>query len=209
MCDYETLRAGRHGLVERCDDGRTIIHVGDLSPRCGDCRTGTLQWAEAGYVPWHRICDGCGAHRDLHPIVWWLTWGEDGPELIDDLAMPRYPASQYVRDKALALVLSGRVGGRVERQRGTWRVDGDHGVYTVTLRRGEWTCTCPAEATCSHIVAARMAEDGTVYRLGARSLVTWDHVREALARVEPGGPEAGGAPHIDGCWARRARFYRR
>jgi hypothetical protein len=35
-------------------------------PVCGDCSKGTLCWAEAGYVPWHRICDHCGSHWDLH-----------------------------------------------------------------------------------------------------------------------------------------------
>jgi hypothetical protein len=24
--------------------------------------TGTIRWAEAGYVPGYRICDGCGRH---------------------------------------------------------------------------------------------------------------------------------------------------
>lgn len=29
---------------------------------------GIMRWAEAGYVPWHRICDRCGEHWDLHLI---------------------------------------------------------------------------------------------------------------------------------------------
>ena len=45
-----------------------ILHTGDWSPACSACGRGTLQWAEAGYVPWHRICDDCGAHWDLHPL---------------------------------------------------------------------------------------------------------------------------------------------
>ena len=54
------------------DDGKTLLHaghgMGDFSPVCPDCGTGILQWAEGGFVPWHRICDTCGSHWDLHPI---------------------------------------------------------------------------------------------------------------------------------------------
>lgn len=38
-----------------------------VAPKCVDCGEGTLQWAEGGFVPWHRICDVCGSHWDLHP----------------------------------------------------------------------------------------------------------------------------------------------
>lgn len=37
------------------------------APLCVDCGVGHLQWAEGGYVSWHRICDTCGSHWDLHP----------------------------------------------------------------------------------------------------------------------------------------------
>lgn len=55
---------------EQQDDGRIILHAGDCQPICADCEVGRLQWAEAGYVPWHRICDRCGSHWDLHQITW-------------------------------------------------------------------------------------------------------------------------------------------
>lgn len=29
---------------------------------CPICPDGTIRWAEAGYVPGYRICDGCGRH---------------------------------------------------------------------------------------------------------------------------------------------------
>lgn len=29
---------------------------------CPRCTTGTVRWAEAGYVPGYRICDGCDTH---------------------------------------------------------------------------------------------------------------------------------------------------
>lgn len=57
----------------RRDDGCTLIHVGPEEPTCPDCRRGTLRWAEAGYVPWHRICTVCGSHWELHPVNYYLT----------------------------------------------------------------------------------------------------------------------------------------
>lgn len=30
---------------------------------------GIMRWAEAGYVPWHRICDRCGSHWDMRPVT--------------------------------------------------------------------------------------------------------------------------------------------
>lgn len=54
----------------RKDDGRTIVCAGRVDgPPC-TCGRGHLQWAEAGYVPYHRICDGCGSHWELHPVMW-------------------------------------------------------------------------------------------------------------------------------------------
>lgn len=29
---------------------------------CPRCATGVVRWAEAGYAPGYRICDGCGAN---------------------------------------------------------------------------------------------------------------------------------------------------
>lgn len=29
---------------------------------CPWCKTGTIRWAEDGFVPGYRICDGCGQH---------------------------------------------------------------------------------------------------------------------------------------------------
>ncbi len=53
---------------EAPDDGAILVHVGAALPTCLDCGVGKLQWAEAGYVPWHRICDGCGSHWSQHPF---------------------------------------------------------------------------------------------------------------------------------------------
>jgi hypothetical protein len=67
------------------DDGyRTVIEitahipipdsnaVHSLSPwittilPCPDCAQ-TMIWAEDGYGPWHRICNGCGSHWTVTP----------------------------------------------------------------------------------------------------------------------------------------------
>lgn len=55
------------------DDGLIVVAGGNL-PVCPDCGQGHLQWAEAGYVPWHRICDVCGSHWSLHPVRY-MQWG--------------------------------------------------------------------------------------------------------------------------------------
>lgn len=62
---------GREGR----DDGARIVWLADPAGRWGShtgpCPCGgIMRWAEAGYVPWHRICDHCGAHWDLHPILY-------------------------------------------------------------------------------------------------------------------------------------------
>jgi hypothetical protein len=61
--------------VELEDDGAIIVSGGQ-SPQCPDCELGHLCWAEAGYVPWHRICGVCGSHWDLHPVTYY-QWRPD------------------------------------------------------------------------------------------------------------------------------------
>ena len=61
---------------QQCEDDQRALNTtgscsphqecAQTSPRCPDCKRGTLQWAEAGYTPWHRICDTCGSHWSLH-----------------------------------------------------------------------------------------------------------------------------------------------
>lgn len=67
---------------EAGDDGKVVLaagvdsydpggHLGAhpaVAPLCGDCGVGRLAWAEAGHVPFHRICNVCGSHWDAHPI---------------------------------------------------------------------------------------------------------------------------------------------
>jgi hypothetical protein len=59
---------------EASDDGKVTLSTAmddwGGSPLCGDCQAGHLQWAEAAYTAWHRICGICGSHWDLHPIQW-------------------------------------------------------------------------------------------------------------------------------------------
>lgn len=204
MCEYETRVGSYADLLDspardRCDDGSTLVHAGDLSPTCTDCGRGTLQWAEAGYVPWHRICDACGSHWDLHPVVLFVEWGPDGWTLWDEVPVP-------AMSRKVAVMLA---EGRVRRNREVWTVIGDHDTYSVRRTRRGWMCTCPNDMECSHIAAVQLWEHGVAHRARVRSMVTWEHVHAAIVRTQPGGPEAGGVPHVDGCWARRARFYRR
>lgn len=44
-------------LTGRNDYWRAVTDV-----PCPACKMGTIRWAEAGYVPGYRICDGCGRH---------------------------------------------------------------------------------------------------------------------------------------------------
>ena len=58
------------------DDGAVV--VGLLSQLiCTDCGRGALKHAEAGYVPWHRICDVCGSHWYENPVIY-TKLGEQG-----------------------------------------------------------------------------------------------------------------------------------
>lgn len=72
--DYKTLLDMEY--EERPDDDLivyTIARDQDCSWNEGVCPCGgIMRWAEAGYVPWHRICDRCGAHWELHPVTVYL-----------------------------------------------------------------------------------------------------------------------------------------
>src|SRR3990167_3068638 len=71
---------------ERPDDGKILLHVGDWNCPCTCGRGGTLMWAEAGYVAWHRICNACGSHWDLHPWTLFVSGDADAeiPVLLSD-----------------------------------------------------------------------------------------------------------------------------
>lgn len=68
------------------DDGAAGLAVGAAveEQKCPDCGVGELCWAEAGYVPWHRVCDRCGSHWSLAVATPWgparrvhvTSWGE-------------------------------------------------------------------------------------------------------------------------------------
>jgi hypothetical protein len=54
------------------DDGRMLVHVGDLSPHCADCSDGTLQLAPLSQSLQHRVCNQCGSHWHLHRLEYLL-----------------------------------------------------------------------------------------------------------------------------------------
>lgn len=126
MADYVTRigarrrRTAGRGLYDqrsyaRPDDGRIILHAGDLTPTCPDCGVGKLLWAEAGYVAWHRICSHCGSHWDLHPRSYYVTSDGEllttGPDGV--LAPPLGPTSREpgapLHAELLALVTIGHI----------------------------------------------------------------------------------------------------
>jgi hypothetical protein len=74
---------------------------------------GRLRWAEAGYVPWHRICDRCGSHWELYP----MTWG------------PARPSSH--RATARAAELRAKSGGLVRWQDGRGEVPIDPDAHVT------------------------------------------------------------------------------
>jgi ribosomal protein S27E len=50
------------------DDGKSVECGTEPWPdhvKCPDCEQAEVVWAEAGYVPGHRICPGCGSHWEL------------------------------------------------------------------------------------------------------------------------------------------------
>ena len=55
---WECSQGGEKALPHMCSR---------VQPTCPDCGEGILCWAELGYAPWHRICNFCGSHWDLHP----------------------------------------------------------------------------------------------------------------------------------------------
>lgn len=54
--------------------------------------------------------------------------------------------------KAARIVAEGKVTRLTNVE--VFDVQGDHDTYTVLIRGGHATCTCPARTTCSHIAAA-------------------------------------------------------
>lgn len=52
----------------KLDDGKCVECGTEPWPehvKCPDCEQAEVLWAEAGYVPGHRICPGCGSHWEL------------------------------------------------------------------------------------------------------------------------------------------------
>lgn len=183
---------------ETVDDGSTILHAGDHSPTCADCGVGTLQWAEAGYVPWHRICDVCGSHWDLHPITW-------GPA-----RARRAKAAEW---------------GPEHEHSDTCRTWIEEGVPEHVLDEGTGSrCTCGAAARRPRDIqigdlvrwvdgrgevlldrAERISADCPYTWGDLAGLCTADH----WAAAERDATRMAGMVVVPGAWARRARFWRR
>lgn len=187
---------------ESADDGRTILHAGDHAPTCADCGLGTLQWAEAGYVSWHRICDVCGSHWELHPITWGPARAtrERAPEWRDDHA-----------------------------HSDTCRIWLAAGAPESVLDAGEGSaCTCGAAARRRGAESGRIRVGDLVRWVDRRGEVrldrseplseecpyTWGDLAdlctaEHWTAAEHDADRMGGMIVVPGAWARRARFYSR
>lgn len=69
VTDYAALLDGsEHAIEHHDDDGREALCGTEPWPTdvpCPDCELGPIAWAEAGFVPGHRICPWCGSHWSL------------------------------------------------------------------------------------------------------------------------------------------------
>jgi hypothetical protein len=239
MSEYYVLKGARrsrrpaknvHDIASRrtSDDGARVVHAGDHTPTCTDCGAGELVWAEAGYVPWHRICGLCGSHWDLHPLP--------RVSVVDLACEPRcgFPESRAFCRHADAetcarLVLGEDIGvparcaclchvppsmrpvadvslrvwidglGAVPIGRG-WPLEASHDDLLVLARaaRGEVPASVAALAR-AHYPASPTWGDLV-------DLVTDEVIEEAR---DPEVVRCYGKPAIEACWARRARFHDR
>lgn len=224
----ELLRLGERG-DEAPDDGAVILHVGDLEPTCSDCGVGQLQWAEAGYVPWHRICDRCGSHWDLHP----LGGGMGGIGLIPIPETPTCLREEYI--SAPCPDCSGEPSDWCETCEATGRIQQPHPertCYAGDPRRcaeraagGDVTGITLTCACCCHVPPSRRKTvvQPSVWQDGSgwvpikltETIVgkaTWGDLLsllrpEHVTAAEQDQSHTLDVPCVPACWARRARFY--
>lgn len=174
------------------DDGARVVWLADPAGRWGShtgpCPCGgVMQWAEAGYVPWHRICDHCGAHWDVHPIL----WGPQRPQS----ALPRVEWTGayhcgHTADDADWCASCGEEAARIYRE-----VQAPDVVRYV-----DGIGECPIDPLES------LDPDGHSHR-------TWGDLLAMItpahwASAETSRAQMGGAAVIPAGWARRARFRR-
>lgn len=61
--------------------------------------------------------------------------------------------SDFIREKAERLLVTGRVLIACGNDGLTATVEGDHGTYMLVREGDRFRCTCPARRTCAHAVA--------------------------------------------------------
>lgn len=189
------------GNREAEDDGKTLLHAGDFTPICSDCERGHLQWAEAGYVPWHRICDVCGSHWDLHPIGWGPARAGDRPV---EVQMKPYTRTELIRyaDEC----------GHDDPARAT---DNELREYL-----GDFLTPLPAvdHATVDSDTLVRWVDGrGAILldraeRISEECPYTWGDLVDLITpemwdRAEADKARTAGSATVCGAWAQRARFY--
>ena len=175
---------------EAPDDGKRILAVGD-SPLCADCGRGRLEWAEAGYVAYHRICAVCGSHWETHPLV------VSGPVVATDeiRAEIAYDAESRC-DTCLAWCETCEYQGKrncpTHRDHSHW----PECEYVRFIQGVGYVPIDPDEA---------IADSGFTWGQ-ALALITPEMVEAALRPTEMARWPRGRVP-IKVEWARRARFY--
>jgi len=64
--------------------------------------------------------------------------------------------AETIEEKALRLLIDERVAIKLAMPgHYVGVVQGDHGIHSVDLTRGSWTCSCAARKDCSHLLAVR------------------------------------------------------
>lgn len=178
------------------DDGKVVYWgPGNHAWNEGVCECGgTLRWAEAGYVPWHRICDRCGSHWDMHPVTVYLrreVSADDAPAItsILDARLPQPGDKEWVAMDEQQR----RLADRLLKRRNVCPEDELAEVDQSLI------------AILSHY---RQDRDDPMRRLETREHDAPEAQRViSLIRPEHITPEAIEHGAVYGGWARRARFY--
>lgn len=175
------------------------------------CGRGVMRWAEAGYVAWHRICDVCGSHWEMHPVTIHVSPGPDA-EVGSAAAMERAKAQYAAEVEAAKRLLPEDTRRRLAEG---WEEDQLHELGEDGRPVGVWAdyyaATGAAARRCREAIAS--GRPNPLDRLvrtdpdDSPEAAEWRARVIALIRPEHVTPEVIRHGAIHGGWARRARFY--
>lgn len=69
MADLSGNGAQRHAVYDMPIVNHDDYWANVTDVPCPICESGTIRWAEAGYVPGSRFCDGCGRFFQAHGSI--------------------------------------------------------------------------------------------------------------------------------------------